>query len=296
MSATGSLRAEARPAWMSAMPGLFVVLWSTGFIGAKLGLPYAGPLTFLTLRFGLVSLIMLAVMLASRTAWPSIRDAGHAALVGLLIQFLYLGGVFFGISRGVTAGVAALIVGIQPLLTGALAGTVLGERVRPQQWAGLALGLAGVVLVVWEKVDFAGSHLSGLVAVVLALLGITCGTLYQKRYCGGIDLRTATLLQNAAAGAAMLVAALLFEPIRVAWTGEFLFALLWLCLVLSVGATMLLLWLIRRGAASRVASLFYLIPPVTAFMAFLLFGETLGLTALAGMALAMAGVALVNRG
>jgi drug/metabolite transporter (DMT)-like permease len=272
------------------------VLWSTGFIGAKLGLPYAGPLSFLSLRFALVTAVMLAVALATRAAWPRGREAGHAAVVGLLIQFTYLGGVFFGISRGVTAGVAALIVGIQPILTAALAGPLLGDRVRPRQWAGLALGLAGVVLVVWEKVDLAGAESGGLLAVVAALLGITFGTLYQKRYCGGIDLRSATVLQNASAGAAMLACALLFEPLRVEWTGEFLFALLWLCLVLSVGATMLLLWLIRRGAASRVASLFYLIPPVTAFMAFLLFGETLGLAAIAGMALAMAGVALVNRG
>jgi drug/metabolite transporter (DMT)-like permease len=296
MSAAGTLRVEARPAWMSAMPGAFVVLWSTGFIGAKLGLPYAGPLAFLTLRFAIVTGIMLVVALASRAVWPSLRDAGHAAMVGLLIQFMYLGGVFFGISRGVTAGVAALIVGIQPLLTAALVGALLGDRVKPRQWAGLALGLAGVVCVVWEKVDFAGLQSSGLLAVIGALLGITFGTLYQKRYCGGIDLRSATVLQNASAGAAMLVCALLFEPMRVVWTGEFLFALLWLCLVLSVGATILLLWLIRRGAAARVASLFYLVPPVTAFMAFLLFGETLGLVALGGMVLTMAGVALVNRG
>jgi drug/metabolite transporter (DMT)-like permease len=296
MSATGTLRVEARPAWMSAMPGVFVVLWSTGFIGAKLGLPYAGPLTFLALRFALVTAIMLTVALASGAAWPSLRESGHAVVVGLLIQFTYLGGVFVGISQGVSAGVAALIVGIQPLLTAALAGALLGDRVARVQWAGLALGLAGVVFVVWEKIDLSGVQISGLLAVVAALLGITLGTLYQKRYCGGIDLRSATVLQNASAGTAMLACALLFEPMRVVWTGEFVFALFWLCLVLSVGATILLLWLIRRGAASRVASLFYLVPPVTAFMAFLLFGETLGLAALAGMGLTMAGVALVNRG
>jgi drug/metabolite transporter (DMT)-like permease len=278
------------------MPGVFVVLWSTGFVGAKLGLPYAGPLTFLALRFAVVTGIMLTVALATRAAWPHPREAGHAAVVGLLIQFLYLGGVFFGISRGVSAGVAALIVGVQPILTAAFAGAVVGDRVTRRQWTGLALGLVGVACVVWEKIDLAGAQSSGLLAVVGALLGITFGTLYQKRYCGGIDLRCATVLQNASAGAAMLACAFLLEPMRIAWTAEFVFALLWLCLVLSVGATILLLWLIRHGAASRVASLFYLVPPVTAFMAFLLFRETLGLAALAGMGLTMAGVALVNRG
>jgi drug/metabolite transporter (DMT)-like permease len=280
---------------MAAMPGLFVLLWSTGFIGAKLGLPYAGPMTFLALRFSLVAAAMLPLALATRIAWPSRSGAAHTAVVGLLIQFTYLGGVFFGISRGVTAGIAALIVGLQPVLTAALAGVLLGERVTPRQWGGLALGLAGVALVVWEKVDISGAHASGLAAVVAALFGITLGTIYQKRFCGAVDLRAATILQNASAAALMVLCAVLFEPLEVAWTSEFVFALAWLCLVLSVGATMLLLWLIRRGAAARVASLFYLVPPVTAFMAFLLFGETLGVAALSGMVLAMAGVALVNR-
>jgi drug/metabolite transporter (DMT)-like permease len=296
MAADTTLRSTASTAWMAAMPGLFVVLWSTGFIGAKLGLPYAGPMTFLSLRFTLVAAVMLLVAGLTRAAWPGARGAAHAALVGLLIQFCYLGGVFFGISRGVSAGLAALIVGIQPLLTAGFAGAVLGERVTARQWVGLGLGLGGVALVVAEKLTFSGAQLAGLLAVVGALFGITFGTLYQKRHCSGIDLRTATVLQNASAGAAMILCALLFEPLRIEWTGAFLFALGWLCLVLSVGATMLLLWLIRRGAAARVASLFYLVPPVTAFMAFLLFGETLGLAALAGFGLTVAGVALVNRG
>jgi drug/metabolite transporter (DMT)-like permease len=280
-----------------AAPALFVVLWSTGFIGAKLGLPHAGPMTFLALRFGLVAAIMLPFCLALRAGWPATRrETAHTAVVGLLIQFTYLGGVFFGISRGVTAGVAALVVGLQPVLTSAMAGFLLGERVSPRQWLGLALGLGGVAFVVQDRIDFAHAHWSGLAAVVAALLGITFGTLYQKRFCGRVDLRTGTLIQNAAAGAAMLVCALLFERMHVEWAGEFVFALAWLILVLSVGATMLLLRLIRRGAAARVASLFYLVPPVTAFMAFLLFDERLGAFALLGMALAMAGTALVNRG
>jgi drug/metabolite transporter (DMT)-like permease len=279
------------------MPGLFVVLWSTGFIGGKLGLPYAGPMTFLALRFGIVAATMAVVALLARSTWPRRwRDLAHMAAVGLLIQFTYLGGVFFGLSRGVSAGLAALIVGLQPVLTAALVGLLLGEQVRARQWAGLGLGLIGVALVVWEKADLGGFGAAGMVAVVFALFGITLGTIYQKRFCAGLDLITSTVVQNAAAGGAIALCAVLFEPLAVEWTGRFVFALLWLCLVLSVGATILLLFLLRRGAASRVASLFYLVPPVTALMAFFLFGESLGALAILGMSTAMAGVALVNRG
>jgi drug/metabolite transporter (DMT)-like permease len=292
-----ALPSSTRRAVPGFMPGLFVVLWSTGFIGGKLGLPYAGPMTFLALRFGIVAATMAVVALLARSAWPRRwRDLAHMAAVGLLIQFTYLGGVFFGLSRGVSAGLAALIVGLQPVLTAALVGLLLGERVRARQWAGLGLGLVGVALVVWEKADLGGFSAAGMVAVVFALFGITLGTIYQKRFCAGLDLITSTVVQNAAAGTAIAPCAVLFEPLAVEWTGRFVFALLWLCLVLSVGATILLLFLLRRGAASRVASLFYLVPPVTALMAFFLFGENLGALAILGMSTAMAGVALVNRG
>lgn len=288
---------SARPSPLLALlPGLFVVLWATGFIGAKFGLPYAGPMIFLVLRFALTTTVMLAASLALGAAWPSTwRETGHTAVVGLLVQFTYLGGVFFGISRGVSAGVAALIVGLQPVLTAALARAALGERVTRRQWLGLALGLVGVALVVWQKLGVDARTLGGAAAVFVALLGITSGTLYQKRFCGAVDLRSATVIQNATAATAMLLCAAVFEPMRVEWTPEFVFALVWLCLVLSVSATILLFVLLRRGAAAQVASLFYLVPPVTAFMAYLLFGETLGPTAVLGMICAMAGVALVNR-
>jgi drug/metabolite transporter (DMT)-like permease len=279
-----------------AAPMTFVLLWCTGFISAKYGMPYAEPLTFLFARMGLVVLVLAAIVAVMRVPLPGPVDAWHSLVAGFLLQSLYLGGVFVALSQGVPAGISALIPGLQPILTATLAGRFLGERVTPVQWGGFALGLVGVLLVLNDRnVSMTGTPI-GWTASVISLLGITLGTLYQKRYCGGIDLRSATVLQNASAGAAMLVCALLFEPMRVVWTGEFLFALLWLCLVLSVGATILLLWLIRRGAAARVASLFYLVPPVTAFMAFLRFGETLGLAALGGMVLTMAGVALVNRG
>ncbi len=279
------------------VPALFVVLWSTGFIGARLGLPHAGPLTFLALRYGLAAGLLVLVALATRAPWPRRpAEAGHYAAAGLLVHAVYLGGVFVGISLGVEAGVSALIVGLQPLLTAALAGTLLGERVAPRQWAGLGLGLLGVAMVLARKLGQGPGDALGGLACVAALLGITAGTFYQKRFCAGMDLRSGGAVQFAAAALATALPALLFEGTHVDWTGEFVFALLWLVLVLSLGAVSLLYVLIRRGAASRVASLFFLVPPRTALIAWPLFGETLGPAALVGMALTAAGVALVSRG
>lgn len=283
--------------WFAAMPFVFVVLWSTGFIGAKFGLPYAGPLTFLALRFAIVTAVMLLVALASGAAWPKTwQGVGHMAVVGILLQGAYLGGVFYGIAHGISAGLAALIAGLQPVLTAALVGAFLGERVAPRQWLGLVLGLAGVVLVLWSKLVFDPNQEIGLATVTLGLVGITVGTLYQKRFCGGFDLRAATVIQNATAGLVMLPLALLNEDLHVTWSAGFVFALSWLCLVLSVASTILFLYLLRHGAASRIASFFYLVPPVTALMAFLFFGEILGPVALIGIAVTAVGVALVNRG
>ncbi|MFP5516888.1 MAG: DMT family transporter [Alphaproteobacteria bacterium] len=282
--------------WLRLMPGLFVLLWSTGFIGAKYGLPYVEPLTFLLIRLGLVAAVLALVALASRAPWPKDwATAGRIALAGLLVHGVYLSGVFLAIAHGLPAGVTALVVGIQPLLTAALSGPLLGERVSGRQWAGLLLGLAGVGLVVREKLSVDAEHLIGIGYAVAALVGITLGTLYQKRHGGGMDLRSGTAIQYAATALVLAVAAPLTETMQVQWTGEFLFALLWLSFVLSVGAIFLLFALIRRGAAAKVASLFYLTPPVTALVAWVLFDEKLGIAALAGMAVAVCGVALVNR-
>jgi len=284
-------------AFLALMPGIFVVLWSTGFIGAKYGLPYAEPLTFLTLRFSLVAAVMLVVSLLRGAAWPaSWRALGHTALVGILIQATYLGGVFYAIAHGISAGMAALIAGLQPLVTAGLAGALLGEAVAARQWLGFALGLVGLVLVLWGRVAVDAHHLAALAAVIAAPFGMALGTLYQKRFCAAVDLGSATVIQNATAGLLMLVLALASETMHIDWQIDFVLALIWLCLVLSLGATMLLLFLLRRGAASRIASLFYLVPPVTACMAYALFGETLGTTALVGMAVTALGVALVVRG
>jgi drug/metabolite transporter (DMT)-like permease len=282
--------------WIRLMPGVFVLLWSTGFIGAKYGLPYAEPVTFLLVRMALVAAVLAAVAFATGAPWPKSRgEAGHIALAGLLVHGVYLGGVFIAISKGVPAGVTSIIVGLQPLLTASLAGKLLGERVTGRQWTGLLLGLAGVLLVVWEKLTLNASGTVAVLFAVAALIGITLGTLYQKRHCTGMDLRSGAAIQYAATAALYAMVAPFTETMRIQWTGEFVFALLWLTFVLSVGAIFLLYILIRRGAAARVASLFYLVPPVTALTAWAMFDERLGLIALAGMALAVSGVALVNR-
>ncbi|MFH1112460.1 MAG: DMT family transporter [Pseudomonadota bacterium] len=273
---------------------LFVLLWSTGFIGAKFGLPYAEPFTFLLVRFWFVAAIVLVLSVAARAPWPrTVRDALHLAVTGLLIHATFLSGVFSSMYHGVPAGVTALIVGMQPVLTAIVVGPLLGEKVTLRQWLGLALGVVGVALVVQNKLSFHSNEIGGFAWSAVALLGITAGTLYQKKFCSTMDLRTSTVIQYAAAGVAMSVAAPLFESMKIEWTGEFVFALFWLSLVLSVGAIFLLYVLIRRGKASSVASLFYLVPPCTALIAYFVFGETLGLTAVFGMAIAVVGVALV---
>jgi drug/metabolite transporter (DMT)-like permease len=281
------------PRWVALAPALFVLLWSTGFIGAKLGLAHAEPLTFLLLRFILVALLMLPVLLVVRAPWPSsAREAGHIATAGLLLHAGYLAGVFIAIEQGVPAGIVALVTGLQPLLTSAVALPVLGERVSRRQWVGLCLGLIGIAFVVGDKIAPAG--VSGAGFAFFALLSFTAGTLYQKRYCGKMDLGTGSFIQFVASMVALAILAPLFESLRVEWNGEFVFALAWLVLVLSIGAISLLLLLIRAGEAFRVASLFYLVPPVTALIAFAAFGEKLGGPALLGMLISAVGVALVT--
>lgn len=277
------------------IPAVFVFLWSTGFIGAKLGLPYAEPLTFLTLRFAIVVALMLPFALILRAPWPeSWGAAGHIAVAGLLIHGVYLGAVFASIHQGVEAGVSALIVGVQPLLVAVAAGPLLGERVTRRQWLGLCLGMLGVTVVVWNKLGLGIGTPFGMALSVLGLLGMTAGTLYQKRFCEGMDLRSGSVIQFAAAALATGALALLLETRSVVWSADFIIAMAWLVLVLSFGAITLLFILIRRGEASRVSSLFFLVPPSTAVIAWFLFGETLEPTAVIGMVLAMIGVALVN--
>jgi len=277
------------------IPAAFVLLWSTGFIGARLGLPYAEPLTFLSLRFALVVALLSLVCLVARAPWPRTpRAALHIAVAGLLVQAGYLGGVFSAIHFGLSAGAAALIVGLQPLVTAGLAGPVLGERISRLQWLGFALGLAGAMLVLGPNATAAGASAASVGFALVGLASITAGTLYQKRFASDMDLRSGSLIQFAAAGLLIAPIAWATETMRVTWSSEFVFALAWLAIVLSLGAITLLNLLIRRGAASRVASLFYLTPGVTAVIAWAMFDERLAVSGTAGLVLAAVGVALVN--
>jgi drug/metabolite transporter (DMT)-like permease len=280
------------------VPALFVWLWSTGFIGAKYGLPYAEPFTLLFIRM-LLTLIPLGVLaIVMRARWPGWRSAGHVAITGILVHGCYLGGVFYAIDQGMSSGLVSLIVGLQPLVTALAAVVFLREAVSGKQWAGLVLGLVGVSLVIAEKFGGTNAGAEGLPGLTLvwaglALIGISLGTVYQKRHGTSVDLVSGTMIQYTAAAVLFGIGALTLETRELEWTLQFKLALGWLVFGLSVSAILLLMWLIRRGAASQVASLFYLVPPVTALEAFILFDERLGPMAMAGGVVAVAGVALV---
>lgn len=280
------------------MPLVFVVIWSTGFIVAKFGLPYAEPLTFLLLRFVGVLAVLLPLVILMKAPWPLGRMR-HIAVAGVLVQAGYLGGVWCAIKLGMPAGLSALIVGMQPILT-AFAAPLIGESVRRRQWIGLLFGLCGVGLVVANKISLIGLSWQSIALTVFALLSITVGTLYQKRYCASFDLRTGTIIQFAASTVAVLPLALVFENLNpvletVQWTPSFIGALLWSIFALSIGAIFLLFALIRNSAATQVTSLLYLTPPTTAVMAWVMFGEAFSMVGMAGMVLAIIGVALVVR-
>jgi len=284
-----------RLAWV--FPALFVVLWSTGFIGAKFGLPYAEPATFLVIRFLGVLAVLLPVCWLVRAPWPaSPAEFAHMAVAGALIQGGYLGGVFLSLSKGMPAGVSSLITALQPILAAVLSAWLLAERTNARQWLGLALGIAGVALVVREKWVLEGVGFLTTALSVLALVSISLGAIWQKRYCARVDLRTGAAIQFAAGILVLAPVCLLFESRVVTWSAELVLAMVWLVFALSLGAVFLLFWLIRHGAATKVASLMYLVPPCTALVAWPLFGETYTAFSAAGMALAMLGVWLVSKG
>ena len=274
-------------------PAVFVVFWASGFVGAKYGLRYAEPLTFLAIRMAAAVLLLGILIALTRPKWPDGRGIMHSAATGLMVHGLYLGGVFIAIENGLSAGLVALVVSLQPVLTSTIANRWLGERVVSRQWLGLVLGLAGVYLILHNKIATGETTPLAWLSASLALVGITVGTLYQKRFGGGIDWRPALAVQYTAAALLFALGAWGFETRIVHWTPQFLFAVGWLVFVLSFGAVWLLYFLIRRSAATRVVSLFYLTPPITALMAWALFGERLTPLALAGMAICVAGVFLV---
>jgi drug/metabolite transporter (DMT)-like permease len=280
---------------IAGAPAVFVLLWSTGFIGARFGLPYIEPLTFLAVRMVFVVLIMAAIALAAGARWPDPPQVGHSLVAGSLVHAAYLGGVFVAISQGVPAGISALIPGLQPILTSTIANRFMGEKVSRLQWAGLLLGLLGVLMVLHDRSMMAEASLLGWVASFVSLFGITLGTLYQKRFCGAIDWRTGNTVQYTGAAVLFLIGSFAFETQVIHWTGELVFAFVWLIFVLSIAAVALMYWLIRRTAATRFASLFYLVPAVTALIAWFLFGETLDALSVAGMVVCAVGVALASR-
>jgi drug/metabolite transporter (DMT)-like permease len=282
--------------WLSPIPIFFVFLWSTGFIIAKFGLPYAPPLTFLVIRCVGAVLFLIPLVLIWKAPWPR-GSVLHIAVAGLLLQAGYLGGVWCAIKIGMPAGLSALIVGMQPVLT-AVAAPLIGERVLPKQWLGLGLGLLGVALVVAAKIDMVGLSATAILFCVFALCSITAGTMYQRRFCPRFDLRTGTLIQFSASAAVLLPLAILFEGFdlhltHVTWSPQFIGALLWSICGLSIGAIFLLFKLIQRSDATQVTSLLYLTPPTTAIMAWIMFGEVFNLLGILGMVVAVAGVAFV---
>lgn len=277
-------------------PTLFILLWSSGYVAGKIGLPYAGPLTLIFMRFSVAALVLLLVAWLTRAPWP--RDwasVGRLAVVGLLIQALQFSGLYFGLSHGVSAGISALIVGLMPVLTAAGAAVFLDERISRQQIGGLMLGIVGVGIVVAHKVSLGKAPWIGYLAVGAALLGITTGTLVQKKYCVGMDLRTGGFIQLSTATLVVGPAAWLTEQLQVTWTWELVGASLWLSLVNSIGAISLLFILMRRGQASKVASLFYLVPGATALMGYLALHETLNAMQALGFLVSAGGVYLTTR-
>jgi drug/metabolite transporter (DMT)-like permease len=281
-------------ALVRAMPAIFVLIWSTGFIVARYGMPHAPPMKFLAVRFFLSVICFTAWAIAARAAMPAGREqVKHLAITGILMHAGYLGGVWAAVKLGMGAGVVALLVGLQPVLTAVWVSS-RGGAVAARQWAGLALGFAGLALVVWQKLGVGEIHGVDFALAVVALLSITAGTLYQKRFVAPCDVRTASLVQLSAAFVVTVPLALL-EPEAMNWNGQLAGAMAWSVLVLTLGGSSLLYLLIQRGAATAVTSLLYLVPPCTAVMAWLLFGEAITVFTIAGIALTAVGVSLVVR-
>ncbi len=301
-SATGSRTREIdHPYFSKFAPLIFVLIWSSGFIGAKYGLPYAGPFIYLALRMSAACLLMVGLALITKGAWPKTwAEAGRYSVSGLLLHVAYLGGVFYAISEGMSAGLSALVVGLQPILVAIFAQRTVGESVTRRQWLGLLLGFAGVAVVVIERMrsngGFHGStSLAADIAIVIALFGTTAGTIYQKKFGANMPLASGTAIQYGTTAVVMFVLALLFESLEIDWTSRFVAALAWQVLVISLLAVTLLMLLIKQHSVSRLSSYLYLVPPLTAIQAFFFFDEKITVSMIFGMAVVAAGVVLVVR-
>ncbi|MGI9366850.1 MAG: DMT family transporter [Rhizobiaceae bacterium] len=275
-------------------PVVFVCLWATGFVGARMGMPYSEPGTFLSLRFALAFVLLTLIAFVANAAWPGIKIALKSVGIGLLIHGIYLGTVFWVIKQGMPAGVSAVIVGMQPLTVALLAGWWLGEKISLRHWAGVGLGMAGVSMVLYPGLNFEDSGVTSL-TIGVALFGMLCvslGTIIQKSLGSSVDLRTGTALQYLGAFIPVFILALVSETGTIDWTGEMVLAMVWSVLVMSLVAIFLLMWLIREGSVAKVSSLFFLVPAVAALMSYFLFGEALNMTQLAGMIVCGVAVAL----
>lgn len=280
---------------LRAAPFLFILLWASGFPVTRLGLEYSGPFTILWVRSVLIVTLAGAYVLVARVPWPGPREIAHIAFVGVMLQCLYLGSMFMALRGGVSQGVAALIAGMQPLLTAAVVGFTLGESVRPRQWAGFLLGFAGLAIVVSERIGVGTGTATGFFFAGLTPIFITAASLYQKKFCAHSDLRIVLVVQQAAAGICNFLIAMAMGTSHVIWGPEIVFVWIYLTIGLSIGATNLYYLMLRHGEASRVSSLFYLTPPTAVVFGWLTFGETMAPLALAGFAVSVAGVFLVTR-
>lgn len=280
---------------ITSAPWVFVMLWSTGYVGARFGLPYADPITFTALRFGIVTVLLALLSIVRRVPLPRSGVMWvHLMVSGTLLHAVFIGCVFSAVGMGINIGVASLIAGAQPLLTAVLVLPMLGERLNARQWCGFAIGFAGIALVVSKSFQLGTLDWTPLLLCVTALFAISIGTVYQKRFVVGTDLIAGSVVQFGTAAILCTGYAWLFEDGRLEWNLTLGLTLAWLCLVLSMGAILIFLYLVRAGAAARVSSLFYLVPPATALQGYLLFGEALSVQQMLGMLVAAVGVAMIN--
>jgi drug/metabolite transporter (DMT)-like permease len=281
-------------------PIIFVLLWSTGFTGIRYGIPYAPPFTFIAIRMACASLLLALIALAITKRFArDLPTIGKSFLVGLTIHGAYLGGCFYGVKQGMPAGITALICSLQPVLVSIFSSIFFGEKLSSRKWMGLGLGLAGLVMVIAPKLEGSGEQalpIAGVIAVFIALLGGTSGTLLQKKFGAGVEVLSGTSWQYIATGILMATLALIFEDDQtITWNGSFIFSLVWLTVALSIGAILILYYLLARSTAASVSSLYYLVPAVTAVEAYFLFGEKIGPVTAVGTLVTIAGVALVVR-